>query len=91
MLANLVNDVGGAQPGVMAEGVKQSHVSKKYSGERNVKQGASLNGRRLQKESRCSSLFIWRLATKQFVQRESHLRVKRHRFWACFSLLCVAP
>lgn len=47
-----MNDVSGVQPGVVAEEVKQSHVSKKYSGERNVKQGAGLNGRRSQKGPR---------------------------------------
>lgn len=45
------NELSGAQPGVVAEGVKQSYISKKYSGERNVQQGAGLNGRRSQ-ESR---------------------------------------
>ena len=52
MSANPVNDVSGAQSGVVAERVKRSHASKKYSGEGNVKQGAGLNERRSQKESR---------------------------------------
>lgn len=42
MFANPMNDISGAQPGVVAEGVKQGNVSKKYGGEGSVKQGAGL-------------------------------------------------